>query len=138
MFDKVVVAIDDSEHASAVIDAATEIALKSNSEVHVLHVLEVGFVGRAGAVNLEDSDATHQRVDDAVASMKAKGINVDGTVVAAMHPDVAAVINDQAVKTGATAIVTGTRGLSQIGGLMVGSTTHKLLHLVRIPVLVIP
>lgn len=138
MFDRIVVAIDESDHAPTVIAAAAEIAKQSGSQVLVLHVLEVGFAGRAGQVNLEDSETTHQLVDDTVAGYSAKGIVASGTVRAATHANVAGIINDEAMKFGATTIVTGTRGLGSLSGLLVGSTTHKLLHLTKLPVIVIP
>ena len=55
MFERILVAIDQSDHAQSVIDVAGDLALKFGSEVRVLHVLETGFVGRAGMLNLEDS-----------------------------------------------------------------------------------
>ncbi len=138
MFDKIVVAIDESDHAKSVIAAAADLAAKFGSEVRVLHVLEIGFVGKAGTVNLEDSEETHKLVNDAVAAFEAKDVRASGNVRAALHGRVAAQINDEAQHFGANAIVTGTRGLGDFEGILLGSTTHKLLHLTNLPVLVIP
>lgn len=46
----------------------------------------------------------------------------------------AAVILDQAAKAGADEIVMGTRGLGQIGGLLMGSVAMKVVHLAKVPV----
>jgi len=44
---------------------------------------------------------------------------------------------DEAEDAHASTIVMGTRGLSDLGGIVIGSTTHKVLHLGKIPVLVV-
>ncbi|MGA3216762.1 MAG: universal stress protein [Acidimicrobiales bacterium] len=137
MFDKLVVALDESEYAGRVLEAASEIAAKFGSEVRVLHVLELGFVGRAGPVPLEGRDEVQKLVNDAVADLKSRGVKATGTVRAAQHGKVAVEICDEARDAGATAIVTGSRGLTDLEGMLVGSTTHKLLHLSHLPVLVI-
>ena len=60
-----------------------------------------------------------------------------GTVRSALTAYVAVEILDEAEKCGATVIVMGCRGVSDLLGLLVGSTTHKVLHLGRLPVLLI-
>jgi nucleotide-binding universal stress UspA family protein len=55
-----------------------------------------------------------------------------------VHGKLAVVINDEAHSVGATLIILGSRGLTDLEGLMVGSTTHRLLHLTDLPVLIIP
>jgi nucleotide-binding universal stress UspA family protein len=137
MFDKLVVALDGSDHTAPVLTAASELASKIGSTVRVLHVLEMGFVGRAGQIPLEGEDAAHKIVDDAVAELEAKGVKATGTVRAAQHGRVAGEIRDEAQEWGATGIVTGSRGLTDLEGIVVGSTTHKLLHVTELPVLVV-
>lgn len=138
MFDKILVALDESDHAATVLAAASEIAAKSGSKVHVLHVLEIGFVGKAGVVNLERPEEVQNLVDEAVQTLEGIGLEATGAIKAATHGKIASEINDEAQSVGATLIVTGTRGLGDVRGMLVGSTTHKLLHETQIPVLVIP
>jgi nucleotide-binding universal stress UspA family protein len=45
---------------------------------------------------------------------------------------------DTAAATGADVVVLGTRGLSDLGGLFLGSVTHRTLHLAEKPVIVVP
>jgi nucleotide-binding universal stress UspA family protein len=137
MFDKVVVALDSSKHGGPVLAATSELAGKTGSTVRVLHVFEMGFAGRAGEVELEDKAEVQKLVDDAVAELASKGVTATGTVRAAQHGRVASEISDEAREWGATAIITGTRGLTDLEGIFVGSTTHKLLHLTDLPVLVV-
>jgi nucleotide-binding universal stress UspA family protein len=138
MFEKILVALDESDHAGPVLAAASEFATKFGAEVHVLHVLETAFVGKAGSVDLESPSEKHKLVDDAVATLMAQGIKATGAVRASVHGAVATQIKDEATLVGASAIVTGSHGLGEIRGLLVGSTTYKLLHIAHLPVLVIP
>ena len=70
MFEKLLVAVDESEYKERVIAAANELATKFGSEIRVLHVLELGFVGRAGSVPLESHDDVHKLVNDTVAQLE--------------------------------------------------------------------
>ena len=138
MFEKILVAVDESSHAKSVLDAATKLAKALGSEVRVVHVLETGFVGRAGALNLESSDEAHKTVDDAVAQLGASGLKVSGVVRAGMHGRLAAEINEEGIEFGAGLMIIGTRGLSEFEGVFVGSTSHRLMHVSSVPVLVVP
>jgi nucleotide-binding universal stress UspA family protein len=137
MFEKMLVAIDGSEHSPAVLKAAGELASQLGATVRVLHVLEMGFAGRAGAVPLVEKDESEKVVDDAVAQLKSQGLDVTGVLRSALHGRVAGEITDEANEWGASGIVTGSRGLTGLEGVFVGSTTHKLLHLSEVPVLVV-
>jgi nucleotide-binding universal stress UspA family protein len=47
-------------------------------------------------------------------------------------------INEIAEEANAGLIVAGTRGQSQVSGLLLGSVTHRLLHIAHCPVLAVP
>lgn len=53
MFEKLLVALDTSDHAKKTLDAAAELGTKVGSEIRVLHVVEMGFAGRADQIPLE-------------------------------------------------------------------------------------
>lgn len=51
--------------------------------------------------------------------------------------DIGGTIALEAEKAGVEAIVMGSRGRSDIGALLLGSTSHKVLHLAHCPVIVV-
>ena len=56
-----------------------------------------------------------------------------GSLASLVAPEILA----EAEESGASLIIMGSRGLSDLKGLLVGSTTHKVLHLGRLPVLIV-
>ncbi len=137
MFEKILLALDGSEHASKAIEATKALAKLSAAQVRVVHVREFGFAGRAGQVDLEDKADAQKIVDQAVSELAAASIEATGIVRGALHGHVASEILDEEEEAGANVIVMGSRGSSDLRGLIVGSTTHKVLHLGTSPVLVV-
>jgi nucleotide-binding universal stress UspA family protein len=137
MFEVLLLALDNSEKARKTYDAAEQLAKLSGGEVRVLHVREYGFAGRAGQVDVEGHREAQEIVDKAVADLMAAGVKASGTVRGALFGHGAAEILGEAASVGATTIVMGSRGLNALEGLIVGSTTHKVLHLGNLPVLVV-
>ncbi len=85
----------------------------------------------------EEHDHAVALVDLAVADLGAAGVNATGTVRASLSGLVVAEILEEAEEFGASVIVMGSRGMSDLTGLLVGSTAHKVIHLGRLPVLVV-
>jgi len=135
MFRRIVVAIDTSEYSLRVIPTAIEVVQKFHSDVYVLHACEHDR-GHAVAYS-EDSPAGAMRlVADAVKVLREEGVVAGGQVhdVAAGH--VAKDIVETAAEFEADLIVMGSRGLSDVQGILLGSVTHKVIQLAPIPVLV--
>lgn len=135
MFKRILVAIDGSDYSRQALPAAVEIAKKFDSEVFMLHVSEHDR-GRATVYSTESPAEAIKLVYDAVATLKHAGVTASGDVhdVAAGH--VAKDIVETVRTKGADLIVMGSRGLSDVQGLLLGSVTHKVMQLSHVAVLV--
>ena len=149
-FAVILLAIDRSEHSKRAITVVGELAQKLDSEVVVVHALEpepdwlVGLDPMASPMLVEGMVATltqitrvaEQLVRDAVEELAGKGINVKGEVLDA-SATVSQRLLDARSQFGADLMVVGSRGLTDLGGLLLGSVSHKLIHLAPCPVLVV-
>jgi nucleotide-binding universal stress UspA family protein len=136
VFKHILVAIDGSTYSNEALPAALEIAQKFQSKILVLHVSEHDR-GRAVVYALETPAGVTVMVGEAVKKARDLGIAADGQVrdVAAGH--VAKAIVETAKANGVDLIVMGSRGLSDVQGLLLGSVTHKVMQAASIPVLVV-
>jgi nucleotide-binding universal stress UspA family protein len=136
MFKRILVAIDSSDYSQQVVPAAIEMARKFQAEVFVLHVSEHDR-GRAAVFSTESPAGATLLVAGAVKAFRAAGIPARAEVhdVAAGH--VAKDIVESAGDNGSDLIVMGSRGLSDIQGLLLGSVTHKVMQLAKVAVLVV-
>jgi nucleotide-binding universal stress UspA family protein len=136
MFKHVLVAIDGSTYSQLALPAAIEVARKFDSEVQVVHVSEHDR-GRAVVYTLETPADATTMVGDAVQKARDAGVIARGQVRDAATGHVAKVIVETAQANGIDLIVMGSRGLSDVQGLMLGSVTHKVMQTADIPVLVV-
>ena len=136
MFQHILVAVDGSDDSRRGIASAIEIAKKFKSDVFILHVRERDL-GRAGAFPLETSDEANRLVAAAVNTVREAGISVYGELNSAVTGHAAKAIVETARTRGSDLIVMGSRGLSDIASLLLGSVTHKVMQLAHIPVLVV-
>jgi nucleotide-binding universal stress UspA family protein len=137
MFEKILLAVDGSDPSRNAITVAGDLTRRYGSEVMVLHVQEKEVVTRAAGFDPEASIEARELVDSAVRQLKDEEVSALGEVRAAWIGRVPRVIVDTAQEFGAALIVMGTRGLSDWGGMFLGSVTHRVLHLTSTPVLVV-
>jgi nucleotide-binding universal stress UspA family protein len=138
MYEKILVAVDQSPVADRVLAAARELAKLSNGEVRVLHLREREVLGgRAGVVSFEAGDEARAIVDSAVQVLTEGGIKASGQARNTEFGHAAREIVGEAREFGAQVIVMGSRGHGDLAGLVVGSTAHKVIHLTDRPVLVV-
>lgn len=133
----VVLGLDGSQDSMRAIPYAVEQAA-DGGKIVVVHVREL-LVGRAGGlplvVNEDEIEADVRRqVDD----LRSKGVATELKVISAVAGGPAHVIADVAREEHADVIVVGTRGHRQISSLIIGSVTHKLMHMTPCPVLAVP
>src|SRR5215472_9409276 len=136
MFKKLLVAIDSSAYSKLVVPAAIEIARKFQSEVLVLHVAEHDR-GRNVVFTIESPADATKLVGRAVMEFRDAGIEAMGEVHDVAVGHVARNIADTAIDLESDLIVMGSRGLSDVQGILLGSVTHKVTQLTHTAVLVV-
>jgi len=137
MFERILVATDSSEPSKRAVEFAAGLAKDHASEIIVLHAVP-RIVSRYGTSYLEEPDVATELVDETVRDLKDRGLNARGEVVRVLEGHMPRGIVESAVSADADAIVMGTRGRSDFGGLFLGSVTHRVLHLSEKPVIVVP
>jgi nucleotide-binding universal stress UspA family protein len=135
MFKKILVAIDGSEYTRQVMPAAMEVARKFQSEVFVLHVVEHDR-GRAVTYETESPAEATTLVAGSVKAFRDADVAATGKVQDVAVGNIAKTIVETAAELQSDLIVMGSRGLSDIQGLLLGSVTHKVIQLAPAMVLV--
>jgi nucleotide-binding universal stress UspA family protein len=136
MLEKIVLAVDMSDHARKAVPAAAELAKAGGGTVHVLHVRELYYPVPPTVVG-DSPEEAQQLVDSVVEELNKTGVTADGVVRTSTGGSPASVILEQAREIGAGMVVLGSRGLSDLGGLLLGSVAHKVIQLSSCPVLVV-
>lgn len=141
---KILLATDASEEADLAARTATDIADKTDSELHVVLVgLSAAYVGM-GPPEIADIPAPRQQELNEEAQRlldaQVEQIKADGGTVAQAHlrigrPDEQIV--DSAEEIGAGLIVMGSRGLAGIRRLLLGSVSDSVVRHAHCPVLIV-
>lgn len=141
---KILLATDASEEAALAARTATDIADKTDSELHVVLVgLSAAYVGM-GPPEIADIPAPRQQELNEEAQRlldaQVEQIKADGGTVAQAHlrigrPDEQIV--DSAEEIGAGLIVMGSRGLGGIRRLLMGSVSDSVVRHAHCPVLIV-
>ena len=138
MYEKILVAVDHSESTPRVLDAARGLASLSNGEVWVIHLRERETVGKTGLLtSRESADESEADVTSAVDALTKAGITAHAVVRDTLFGHAAREIVTEAQERGADVIVMGSRGRSDLAGLVLGSTAHKVIHLADRQVMVV-
>jgi nucleotide-binding universal stress UspA family protein len=138
MFETIVLATDGSSSADAALPFAKALAVAEHGKLVAVFVDE-HFVGRALPYPVAaDADELKAKIHGQVEEARKEGIDASFVIVPGLAHGTAHVIADKARELGADAIVAGTRGHGPVAGLLLGSVTHRLLHIAPCPVRVIP
>jgi nucleotide-binding universal stress UspA family protein len=136
MFERILLAVDGSEHSDRAVPVAGDLSRRYGGEVIVLHVREHEVTWGAD-IDVETADEARTLVDRVVRELKDAGTNVRGELVRVPLGQTPRAILDMVREEDAGLIVMGTRGLSDWGRLLMGSVAHKVVHLAEVPVLVV-
>ena len=138
MYEKILVAVDHSEITPRVVDAARGLAALSHGEVWVIHLREREMMGKTGLMTSSESiEASGADVRSTVDALTKAGITAHGVVRDTLYGHAANEIVSEAQERGADVIVMGSRGRSDLAGLVLGSTAHKVMHLADRQVMVV-
>ena len=138
MFKVIIWATDGSSGAEQALLFAKGLAQAGGARLVVVHVKEI-MAGRGGGYPVKvDEDEVQAAIRKQVEDLKEEGLQAKLQLADVMAGGAAHVIAEIANEEGADLIVAGTRGHGPLSGLMLGSVTHRLLHIVHCPVLVVP
>ena len=138
MFKHILLAVDGSEHAWRATEVAAELARSTKAELRVIVVydpvpLYLGEPNLQSAINARLSEA--QGILD-------KAVEIVGEIPAEIHTGIvegnsAEAIIEVAKTRECDLIVMGSRGLGRLAGLVLGSTSQKVVSHAPCPVLIV-
>jgi nucleotide-binding universal stress UspA family protein len=133
----VVVGIDESEHAVYVVERALEEARMRDAELHVVHVFHPPILPYMGApIDMAAlASAQRQGVWERIEPHLARAaVPVERVDLEGYPPDT---LVDYADNAQANLLVVGSRGRGEFAALILGSTSHRAIHLAHCDVLVV-
>ncbi|MGC9170551.1 MAG: universal stress protein [Thermoproteus sp.] len=140
MFKRILVAYDGSQHARRALEVAIDLAKKYGAKIYVAEVVDTATIlGLSmGPVPPDIIDSMREKAKadlaDAKAKAEAEGVQAE---TAMLEGDPATAIVEYADKIGADLIVTGSRGLSSIKRVFLGSVSTGVVTHAKKPVLVV-
>ncbi len=137
MFEKIVLAVDGSQQSQKAVPLAIDIAKKSAADVVVVHVRE-HMVDLGGVWERESESRARAIVDGACKELEGAGVTANAEIRRSLDGSgrIAQEIIDTADEEEADLIVMGSRGVSNLRSLLLGSVAHKVLQLSSQPVLI--
>ncbi len=93
---------------------------------------------KGGEVPPPDEDEIRAEIKQQAEDLSKRGIPVEVEFAETVLGGPAHATADIADRTGAELIVAGTRGHTSVAGVLLGSATHRLLHIAKRPVLAVP
>ena len=135
MFERILLAVDDSQESKKAIKTAISLAQATHGEILVVHVhaKEMGFQVKD---DIETRLEAEQLIEAACDIVKKAGVPVVGDLRAGRIDHVAKEILDAAESYDADCIVVGSRGNGPFAQMLLGSVANQVVHLARCPVIV--
>jgi nucleotide-binding universal stress UspA family protein len=138
---KILVPIDFSEHSQHAVRTAIGLAKTLGAEIHLAHVLHYPVqVAAPGQVAIpqdlwtEIRDAAARKLEKASQTVSGEGVSVETHLTEGAN---AHAIVDLAENISADLIVMGTRGLSGLKHVMLGSVAERTVRLAHCPVMTV-
>lgn len=138
MFTRILVSLDGSALAEAVLPVVERLATAFGATLVLVHVPERGAPATVhGEPHLTDPAAAAAYLDGAAEQLRARGIAVETHVREAREGDVAASIADHGANEQADLIVLCTHGRGGLRGFLWGSIAQQVLQRGTTPVLLV-
>lgn len=148
MFINIVVGIDGSEASHRAVRIACDLAKQNEAALTLIHTPRpetVAFAtGAIAGYHMVTTMPAPDEVEGAAQKILDEGRNIAVEMEASlaeakvMHGDPGDTILDYAKQANADLIVTGRRGLGNLAGLVMGSTSQRIAHLATCAVLSVP
>jgi nucleotide-binding universal stress UspA family protein len=140
-FKEILIPVDFSDHSTAALESAIELARAFDSRLHLLHCYQIqpGGISPYGiaipsSYSAEVRDAASQQLAAWQEERIPAGVSVDVSIVSEVPSEA---IVGTAKKIGADLIVMGTRGLSGFKHVMLGSVAERTVRLAPCPVMTV-
>jgi universal stress protein A len=137
----ILVPVDFSDHSAHALDVAVSLAQSFGAQIHLLHCyqIRVGGVSPYGLVIPESLDrevreAAAGKLDEWKEKITAAGVKVEGGVTPLFPSDA---IASHAEEIPADLIVMGTRGLTGLKHVVLGSIAERTIRIAPCPVLTV-
>ncbi|MBA2780899.1 universal stress protein [Billgrantia kenyensis] len=139
MHHTILVPLDGSSHAVKALTIAAQLARASSAALYLLHVTELpddigilaGSTGqpfteeRRQELARQSEQQAREAIDNAREAVDLSGLEVKELIREGRPADT---ILSQAADIGVDAIVMGSRGVSELKGMLMGSVSHKVTH----------
>jgi len=137
VFSKILVAIDGSESAKKAFTKSLLLALKCNSKLDLVHVVQCELGGDS-ATTFELIEQLQAKAKIILDEYRKEAIKNNIPIeVMLKQGDPAQIIIEIANASNYDLIITGSRGMSAFKELLLGSVTLKVIHHVHCPVMVV-
>lgn len=138
MFKRIIVAVDGSEHSYRALDYAKALAEQFESTIWLIHAFPhtsdlLGYDEYEALIARRES-AGQDIIDEARRRLGQTSVDVSEELLEG--PEAEAILNVAEARQ-ADLIIMGTRGLSSLQGLLLGSVSHKIIHHASCPVMTI-
>jgi nucleotide-binding universal stress UspA family protein len=140
-FKKILVPVDFSSHSARALDYALGLARQCEGRIYLLHSypINIGRIAAYGMVVPEDferecREAATQHLHKWVEKVSAEGVAVEAIVTPTFASEA---IVKQAEQIGADLIVMGTRGLTGVSSVLLGSVAERTIRHAPCPVMAV-
>ena len=137
MYQKILMAVENSPYDDAIVDHVRELAAIHNSSVVLIHVADGWAARNISQLDLRESEEMkkdREYIERVSAELEAQGIDAEAVLASG---DPAKEIAAAAVRENCDLIAMATHGHKFIGDMIHGSVSHTVRHTSTVPVLLV-